>query len=60
MKLTKLAGVAVAAAMLGAGPALAQQGAAPAATPAAPPEYVTIKMEIDVNKPAAEGWAKRD
>jgi hypothetical protein len=60
MNLSKLAGVAMAAAVLGASPALAQQGAAPAApaTPPAPPEYVTIKMEIDVNKPAAEVWSK--
>ena len=28
------------------------------ATAIAEPEYVTIEMEIDVNKPAAEVWAK--
>lgn len=60
MKLSKLAGVAIAAAALGASPALAQQGAAPAAPagtwPA--PQYVAIPMETTVNKPAAEVWAK--
>ena len=30
----------------------------PAAAPAKPPEYVAIPMEITVNKPAAEVWAK--
>ena len=60
MNLTKLAGLAIAAAALGTSPALAQQGAAPAAPagtwPA--PQYVSIPMEITVNKPAAEVWAK--
>jgi hypothetical protein len=31
---------------------------APPAQPAQPAEYVTIKMQIDVAKPAAEVWAK--
>jgi hypothetical protein len=63
MKVSKLAGVAIVAAALGAGPALAQQGAT-AAPPAAGPvasasqEYVTVRVETDVNKPAAEVWAK--
>jgi hypothetical protein len=48
MKLTaKLAGLMIGASVL----------AAPAAF-AADPEYVTIKMEIDVAKPAADVWAK--
>jgi Polyketide cyclase / dehydrase and lipid transport len=37
--------------------AMAAASAAAAATAAAP-DYVTIHMEIDVNKPAAEVWAK--
>ena len=28
------------------------------AVPPAEPEYVTIRMEIEVNKPAADTWAK--
>jgi len=43
----KLAAAAMAATALGAGAAWA-----------ADPEYVTIKMEIDVAKPAADVWAK--
>jgi len=32
--------------------------ATPAVAPAPAPEYATIRMEIDVAKPAAEAWAK--
>ncbi len=60
MKLiTKLAACAVGIAAIAA-PAFAQQGGA-AAAPAGTwpkPEYVSIPMEITVNKPAAEVWAK--
>lgn len=42
----KFAALAGATALMGAGAAFAA------------PEYVTIKMEIDVNKPAADVWAK--
>lgn len=45
--LSKLAGAAVAAGLMGAGAAWA-----------ADPEYVTIRMETDVNKSAQETWAK--
>jgi hypothetical protein len=44
--IVKLAGAAMSAAILSAGAAWAD------------PEYVTIKMEIDVAKPAADVWAK--
>jgi hypothetical protein len=48
MKLTsKLAAATIAASLLGAGAAWA-----------ADPEYVTIRMEQDVAKPAADVWAK--
>lgn len=54
-----------AALMLGATAALAQQPAAPAPAPAPPaplaipnPTYTTLVLEIDVNKPAAEVWAR--
>ena len=57
---TLLASAAVAVSLAGA--ASAQQGgAAPATPPAATwpkAEYVSIPMEIAVNKPAAEVWAK--
>lgn len=49
MKLTaKLAACAMGAAVLGAGAAWAQKA----------PEYVSIPMEITINKPVAEVWAK--
>ena len=43
-----------------AGPAWAQAPAAPAAqaAPAAAPNYVTIPLEITVNRPAAEVWKR--
>lgn len=54
--------LAAAAAISLAGTAAAQPGGAPATpAPAATwpaPEYVSIPMEITVNKPAAEVWAK--
>ncbi len=58
---TLLASAAIAVSLAGA--ASAQQGgtAAPATPPAATwpkAEYVSIPMEIAVNKPAAEVWAK--
>jgi len=46
--LSTLAGVAISAGLLIAGPAWAQNA----------PEYVSIPMEITVNKPASEVWAK--
>jgi hypothetical protein len=52
--------IAAAAAAIGAGAASAQTPAAPAA-PAATwpaPQYVAIPMEITVNKPAKDVWAK--
>lgn len=56
------AGALVLSSMI-AGAALAQQAAPAAAAPANPlvstaPNYVTIPMEITVNKPAAEVWAR--
>jgi hypothetical protein len=45
--ISTVAGAAVAACLFGAGAAWAQG-----------PEYVSIPMEITVNKPAAEVWAK--
>ncbi|MDP3738242.1 MAG: hypothetical protein Q8R02_12680 [Hyphomonadaceae bacterium] len=58
--ITTLAAAAVGIGLVGT--ASAQQGAAaPAATATATakaPEYVAIPMEITVNKPAAEVWAK--
>jgi hypothetical protein len=55
--ITTLAAVAVGIGLVGT--ASAQQGAAaPAAATAKAPEYVTIRMEQDVAKPAAEVWAK--
>ncbi len=58
MRFTKLA-LAASIAALGAGVASAQTppAAAPAGTWPAP-QYVAIPMEITVNKPAAEVWAK--
>jgi hypothetical protein len=54
MKTTVLAGVLTLSAIAGA--ALAQ---APAAAPAKPAyDYVVIKQELAVNKPAAEAWKK--
>lgn len=55
--------VAIAPATSFAQPAQPARGAPPAqpaaaAQPAPPAEYVTIKMQIDVAKPAAEVWAK--
>jgi len=38
--------------------ATSAQAADPAAGAAAAPDYRTIKMEISINKPAAEVWAK--
>ena len=55
-KLASLAALALAAGM-GAQSAVAQTPA-PAAPAAKPAEYVTIRMEIDVNKSAADTWAK--
>jgi hypothetical protein len=55
--------IAAAVVAMTAGAAYAQQGTTPAA-PAAPagtwpaPKYVSIPMEITVNKPAKEVWAK--
>jgi hypothetical protein len=46
--LQRLAGLAIGAAVLAAGPAWAQKA----------PEYVSIPMEITVNKPVADVWAK--
>lgn len=61
MKIISLLASAAMAASL-AGVASAQQGAAPAAPAVAAtwptPEYVAIPMELTVNKPAAEVWAK--
>jgi len=56
------AGALVLSSMI-AGAALAQQAAPAPAAPANPlvstaPNYVTIPMEITVNKPAAEVWAR--
>jgi hypothetical protein len=48
--------IAAAAIAIGAGAAYAQAPAAPAAAKA--PNYVSIPMQIDVNKPAADVWAK--
>lgn len=45
------------AAFAQATPAAPASPAAPAA-PAKPPEYVTVQMSIDVNKSAADTWAK--
>lgn len=61
MKLISLLASAAVAASL-AGVASAQQGTAPAAPAAAAtwpaPQYVAIPMEITVNKPAKDVWAK--
>ena len=38
--------------------ALLAMGASHISTPVADPEYVTIHMEIDVNKSASDAWAK--
>lgn len=55
--ITTLAAVAVGIGLVGT--ASAQQGAAaPAATTAKTPNYVSIPMSIEVNKPAADVWAK--
>jgi len=60
--LSTIAAATIAASALGA--ASAQQGTPPATPPAAAapaakaPEYVTIQMEQDVAKPAADVWAK--
>jgi len=48
---------AVASAQAPPTPAPAAPGAAPAA-PAVPPNYVSIPMEITVNRPAAEVWKR--
>jgi hypothetical protein len=52
--------IAAAAIAFGAGAASAQQGAGAPAVPAAAktPNYVSIPMSIDVNKPAVDVWAK--
>lgn len=53
----KMPGVVMGAALLAASMQVPAQ--APAAAAAAPkPEYATVRMEIDVAKPAAETWAK--
>ena len=64
MNTIKIAGVRLLGCLM-AGAALAQPPAAPpAGAPAAPaaaplaPNYVSIPMEITVNKPAAEVWAR--
>lgn len=54
----KAACVAATAALMGAGSAMAQTPAPAAAGTWPAPEYVAIPMEITVNKPAAEVWAK--
>jgi hypothetical protein len=54
----KVPGLVLGAAMLVASMQAVAQATAPAAAPARPPEYVTIRMEIDVAKSAAETWAK--
>src|SRR5687767_12664782 len=52
-----LCGTARAQAPAAAPPAQGAPGA-PAAAPAAPPTYVTIPLEITVNRPAAEVWKR--
>ena len=59
----RLGALAVGVLVLGLVPAFAQapppaQGAAPVSSAVANPTYVTILMEIDVNKPAADVWKR--
>jgi hypothetical protein len=49
---------AVSLAWAGAAFAQAPAPGAAAAAPAAPPHYITIPLEIDVNRPAAEVWKR--
>jgi hypothetical protein len=51
-----IAAAALAIGSLAAAPAMGQTP--PAAAAAREPQYVTIKMQIDVNGPAAQVWAK--